>query len=182
MNKTLPLFFAAVLPLMAGNPGTLTTPATDSASIVIPPVQNGEFPLFDDSIWGGQQLGMAAKIADRLITAEPAAPRTLQLLSEFDRYEQALEVLKRIIESHPKQIAQALEGLTASRTLLATRRSMPPPRPNLVSLLNPLVAKVVARLPQMEHNESVRTAGALLRVQGKFMRGDSGELVENLRP
>ena len=162
---------AFVSTLLLGQGTQIAVPA-ESAPVqaLFPQGKNGEFPFFDDQAWSAQRKGLSVKAASRLRIEQPGSPQTLLLLSELDRYEEAMQVLRHIVENHPDRIAEAFTLLKDSRLLITASRGEKHPLPDFATPLRSVLVEVHERLPQITQGEALRIARAALPVVRQLPR------------
>src|SRR5262245_27998649 len=70
-----------------------------------------EFPPEDEGLWMLQRAGLEAKQAARLLVQAPDSVDTLESLLRAKRFDEALGVLRRIVDRHPDRIATAFKAI-----------------------------------------------------------------------
>lgn len=85
--------------------------AAQIAQSPVPPaplLSPAEFPDYDAGVWREQRAGLAAKVASRLRAQQPESPEITELLQQ-NRIDEALRVVRAIVDRHPEQIARAFQ-------------------------------------------------------------------------
>ena len=86
------------------------------AATSVPPGSNADFPRYDRAAWDLQRAGLLAKAAERSLRRAPDAVETLELLLAARRTNEALGVLRRIVDRHPGRMAQGFELVSRNRS------------------------------------------------------------------
>jgi tetratricopeptide (TPR) repeat protein len=88
--------------------GLITQPATRPSAKTVEN-QGVEFPPYDVLVWYHYNKRAQAQLATDLLARAPDSVETLQLLVRAGRIEDALAVLRRIVDKHPDRMADAFE-------------------------------------------------------------------------
>src|SRR5262245_21693776 len=75
-----------------------------------------EFPQQDEGLWMLQRAGLEATQAERLLAQAPESVDTLESLLRAERLDDALRVLRRIVDRHPDRIAAAFKAVFEARS------------------------------------------------------------------
>lgn len=140
--------------------------ATDT-SLELP--RSAEFPPSDERIWMLQSAGLRAKVAARRIALAPDRADTLDLFLQLDRIDDALRVLRRIVDTRPDEMAAAFKAIAGGshRILGGAPRGYP-------DALREIVAAAETRLDGMPRQQAARTARQLLSVDNALSRTRQG--------
>jgi hypothetical protein len=114
---------------------------------------NPEFPFSDNLVWMRQRIGLVAKAAAAGLVQAPEDPDTIERLAEQKRREDALRVLRAIVEKHPDRMPRAFEIVTRSFTDVVGDRQGP-----YVAALREIVRTARARLPQLPRAQAAAIA------------------------
>jgi tetratricopeptide (TPR) repeat protein len=134
-------FAAAQVAQSTGQPALLLSPA--------------EFPDYDASVWREQQAGLAAKVASSRLTQQPESPEITELLQQ-NRIDDALRVLRAIIDKHPEQIPRAFEVVSPESSRFSDRAR------GYSTTLQELVEDARKQLPRLPKEEAARAERQLL--------------------
>ena len=88
--------------------GFAAAQAAQSNGQQAPLLSAAEFPDYDASVWREQRTGLAAKVATNRLAQQPESPEITELLQQ-NRVDDALRVVRAIIDKHPEQIPRAFE-------------------------------------------------------------------------
>ena len=127
-----------------------------------------DFPAADARIWTLQQAGTTAKLARQALVVANDAPDTLDLLVRAHRADDAIAVLKRIVDGRPSDIEAALECAT---TLFADI-SRDPLRFSK-DVIRDVAARAGASLRHLPREDAARAARAVLAFENQFLRRPS---------
>ena len=134
-------FAAAQVAQSIGQPAPLLSPA--------------EFPGYDASVWREQRNGLAAKVASSRLTQQPESPEITELLQQ-NRIDDALRVLRAIVDKHPEQIPRAFEIVSPESSRFSDRAR------GYSTTLQELVEDARKQLPRLPREEAARAERQLL--------------------
>ena len=125
--------------LAAGQP----TPSTGQPAELLSPA---EFPDYDADVWREQRNGLATKSGSSRLTQQPDSPEIAELLQQ-NRVDDALRVLRSIVDKYPQNIPRAFEIVSEHSHRFSDRaRGYPDTLQELVDAAR----KQLARLPREE--------------------------------
>ena len=131
-----------------------------------PPAANADFPPYDRAAWALQRTGLTVKAAERSLRRAPDSVETLELLLAAQRTEQSLQVLRRIVDQHPRQIAKAFEILSR-----APRSSLDDDGLDHQFVLRRIVEVAFGRLAALSREDAARAERRLLMVDHRTVAG-----------
>lgn len=138
-------------------------PPGDDPSLAIP--KTVEFPTADQQIWGLQLHGLRAKVTARRLAESPDHPATLQLLMDLRRYDDALQVLRRIVDTRPDDLAAAFKALGIN-----TREMLADGTRDHGGTLRPIVAEARRRIAALPKEQAAVVARELVNVETELAR------------
>jgi len=135
-------------------------PSAVERKLTIPP----DYPTIDDRIWALEQTGLTQKLAREALTAAPDSVETFDLLIRARRFDDALDVLKRIADRRPREIEAAFTiAMAASHEFAgdAVRRRS--------DVLQDVAARAAATITQLPREEAAPVARALMSFENRFL-------------
>ena len=127
-----------------------------------------EFPPSDQALWTLHRDGMVSARAVRQLAAAPDSPETLELLLNRGRLDDALRVLRTIVDSRPAQLESALA--LVGRSSYRFRQNQPR---GYATTLRGIVAAARRRLPALPREEAARIARELALLENGLTGGGS---------
>ena len=127
-----------------------------------------EFPPSDLALWTLHRDGMVSTRAVRQLAAAPDSPETLELLLNRGRLDDALRVLRTIVDSRPAQLESALA--LVGRSSYRFRQNQPR---GYATTLRGIVAAARRRLPALPREEAARIARELALLENGLTGGGS---------
>lgn len=125
--------------------------ASQSTGQPAPVLSGAEFPPYDARVWTDQRNGLAA----RRLTEQPVSPEITELLQQ-NRIDDALRVLREIVDKRPDQIPRAFEiALEESHRFSDRARGYP-------DALQDLVNAARKKLPGLPRETAARAERQLL--------------------
>ncbi len=131
--------------------GQVRQPSTPS------PLLAADFPPSDASVWRLLQNGETAKAESRLRADQPDSPEITSLLRQ-DRIDDALRVLRAIVDRYPEQIPRAFEIVAEERSHLRDQARGHP------EALQTLVKAARQQLPRLSREDAARAERQLLLI------------------
>jgi hypothetical protein len=131
--------------------------------------QAAEFPPYDNLAWYYYSKGAHAQLASDLLARAPDSVETLQLLLRADRLEDALALLRRIVERHPYRIADAFEVVS-----YAGRGFYPDEGRGYAEELQRIVRTARLRLSGLPREAAARAARQILHSDTDVGKTDGG--------
>jgi TolA-binding protein len=124
-----------------------------------------DFPPGDSRIWGLQAQGQSQKDAARQLAGRPATPQGFRLLIQAGKIDEALDCLRRIIDTQPLKMAEALPALS---------RSWRPDDPRDYSArLREVLAAAHAQAAKLPREQSAAAKYQLVSADGVLTQGGS---------
>jgi len=125
------------------------------------PRENADFPQYDLAAWHLERTGLIARAAARRLREAPDSADTLAFLIEAHRIDDALHVLRRIVEKRPEDMARAFEAVSRdSRAFHDQAREYS-------ETLQQLIDAARGKLRSMTAEQAARTERQLLMVDGR---------------
>jgi outer membrane protein assembly factor BamD (BamD/ComL family) len=128
-----------------------TFPPPSDASLGLP--STVDFPDRDEQVWSLQLGGLAAKVAARAMAEAPNQARTIRILMRVDRYDDAITVMRRIVDTRPNEIAAGFAALGSNWVGLVSE--VPAARTNT---LRGIVADAKTRITMMPRRQAAEVA------------------------
>jgi tetratricopeptide (TPR) repeat protein len=129
-------------------------PPTRQPAVLLSPA---EFPDYDAAVWRDERNGLANKSSSKRLTEQPASPEIGDLL-ELNRVDDALRVLRSIVDKHPENMSRAFEIVAEhSSQFIDHARGYP-------DSLQQLVDAARTKLPRLPREEAARAERQLLLV------------------
>jgi tetratricopeptide (TPR) repeat protein len=144
-----------------------------------------EFPSYDMLIASRLRRGAQVKDAARQLVLAPASLQTFKLLVDVDRWEDALAVLRRGLES--ADVSQTIDALGAlsGRMTFSAAFSQGDQTRGYSETIRQLVAPVRARIASLPREDAARLAWAMVgidqRLDGRGSQGWSQRLTQFVR-
>ena len=149
-------------PAGGGGSRQVVQPLTDPA-LTLP--TNRDFPDAEAQVWSLQNGGLRAKVAARRLAKAPDHPDTLALLMETRRYDDALRVLRTIVDTRPEYMAAAFNALGFN-----SREMVSDAARNYGDTLRTIVADARKRKDALTHDRAAEVARALVNVESELAR------------
>jgi len=126
-----------------------------------------DFPQYDAAAWELERTGLIARAAKRRLREAPDSVDTLDLLIKAHRTEDALRVLRRIVEKHPEDMARAFEAVSQDSFSFHDQAR------EYSGTLHELIDAARGRFSTMTAEQAARTERQLLMVDGRPLPGNS---------
>jgi tetratricopeptide (TPR) repeat protein len=139
-----------------------------------PLLSPAEFPDYDEGVWREQRSGLAAKVASRRLTQQPESPEITELLQQ-NRIDEALRVVRAIVDKHPEQIARAFQIVSQESS-----RFWDPAR-GYSTTLQGLVEDARKQLSRLPKEEAARAERQLLMSDRQPSRAKPPAFADTLR-
>lgn len=131
------------------------------------PRVNVDFPQYDLAAWHLERTGLIARAAARRLREAPDSVDTLDLLIEAHRIDDALHVLRRIVEKHPEDMARAFETVSHDSFSFHDQAR------EYSGTLQQLIDAARSKLGSMTAEQAGRTEWQLLMVDTRPLPGNS---------
>ena len=157
------LLILLVLVSLCTQPGSVSSPhiapPPPPTGVAPEPQRRSEFPPRDVRIWQLQSAGLNVKAAARRLVEAPEGPDMIGLLLGAGRTDDALRVLRWIVDTRPDQMAAAFKmvGRAGDRIREDTTRRYP-------DALRAIVAAAKTRLHNLPRAQAARTALELVSI------------------
>jgi tetratricopeptide (TPR) repeat protein len=163
MRSTTGSIVAVLSLLQSGVPPSLEAGPLEARQVAAAASQAAEYPVTETQAWGLLQNGARAKDIARRLASRQDDSETLRLLMEQRRYDEALKVLRAIVETRPKELAASFDAVSSNMREMLSDRAR-----NYGPTLRAIVADARRRLDALPREEAAGAARQLVGVDAQL--------------